>query len=171
MMELLNLNPEKPWLKDNGTKLTPDEIKIVSRFWTPENWNEYLESLEFEEDSRIVALKGDKALEAAPYGELKDLLPDSSNLSDELLELIRLALSSHYLSDREREILQQVYWEGKSESEIAQAFKISISNFRKIKIKARVKLKRVLEAYLARALREECANRGIENTYKDKDGV
>jgi RNA polymerase sigma factor (sigma-70 family) len=171
MLELLNINPKKPWLKSDGSKLTEKELNATSRYWTPLNWQEYLQTLEFEEDQHVITLKAYKVLESAPCGELKDLLPDSTNLTDEVLDLVRFALESHILNEREREVLHLIYWQGQSESEISEHLKTSIANFKKIKIKARSKIKRILEAYTAKILREKCANRGIEIPYKDKGDV
>lgn len=171
MLKLLNVNLEKPWLKTDGSKLTEQELAQTTKYWSPDIWEAYLETLEFEEDPKVISLKGDKVLESAPRGELKELLPDSTQLTDEVLDVVRLALESYVLSAREREVLHLTYWDGKGETEISEILKISVANLKKIKSKARAKFKRVLEAYLAKVLRENCANRGIEIPYKGKGGV
>ncbi len=131
----------KPWLDLNGLPLSDEQLQFVSRRWDQKIWEEYLSWFE-------CPLK-ESQLKSAVYDELAGKMTESifslSSSSecnytticfDELLAL---------LTPKQKIVIEMIYWQGKSEKEIAKYLGVSRCAIQKFKRRALAKLKRNIE--------------------------
>lgn len=89
-----------PWLDERGFPLPDKDLKRVSKRWSPETWNAYLESLEvslkenvgFSEDRAVLLTKfenSEDGLEASTR-DLVEFEPDRDDLSDRAMSVTSL---------------------------------------------------------------------------------
>lgn len=136
----------KPWIGNDGKPLTVETLKIISKEWSPETWEAYLVSLEHNPRSdNEVSYRNLETIESAANGSLKDLLPNSNHLSDELLDDVKAAIEK--LPKKKRIVIEQKLYLGKGQQTIADELKISRAYTRKLRKSAMKTLAKKLEKY------------------------
>ena len=109
---------ERPWLNDDGSIKSTEEIKRICQSWTPQIWNEYLGTLE-------VAQKEDYTLSPSimeTFSPQESVELMFSMASEEQYPFLKVALKAciEELSPKQREIIRQYYWEQKTIVQIAE---------------------------------------------------
>lgn len=133
-------NERKPWLDSSGNPLSEEKIHEVSKSWPLETWRRYSESLEaplretIPEDEHLIENL------AVGYGEI---CKDASEAEDEgrfssLAAQLRVCMRS--LSIRQERVVHDIFWQDKSQEEVARELKISRSAVRNYRDQALKKL-------------------------------
>ncbi len=112
------LNPNKPWLDENGSVLSDDDLRKVKTNWRAKDWEAYLDAT-IESPQQELLVSNQQGIEAMAdhanqtYYDLLDC-EDHPHLKRE----VRSALKR--LTVREREVLHGIFWAGKSQREVAK---------------------------------------------------
>lgn len=132
----------KPWLNEDGSVKSEEEIKNICQAWGPSVWNEYLESLEVSQKEDSVF--SPSIMDTFSAEECAGLV--FSMASEEKYPLLKVALNAciRQLSPKQREIIHQYYWNGKTLHEIASEMGITRQSVYKSMKAARLKLKALL---------------------------
>lgn len=118
-----------------GASTTEQEIKLASLSWSPEQWETYLQSLEggLKESQPTLHEIYQSAVEANIF----DLLgPSCSEATTQLIEKLVADLS-----DKKRFVIEKYFFDGKSNSEIAEMMGVSRQRVFTLKKKAIRQLK------------------------------
>jgi RNA polymerase sigma factor (sigma-70 family) len=135
------VQPEAPWLQQNG-KHTPDEfLKTLTPTWSPELWEKYLIWFENHSGTRAESLVGTKKYDRACESEEESLFSAfaQSNADDELKNIIGRFLLR--LTPQQRRVIEMIFWEGRSERYVAQALGINQQPVNRLKKRALSKIK------------------------------
>ncbi len=107
----------KPWTDKDGNTLPDSKLKTISKKWSAETWEAYLQSIEHEEPNMVfLSIKGD-TIEQTATEDFRALVSDPRPLKEALLKDVRGAVNS--LSPRKKEIIKNSYWEEISERDQA----------------------------------------------------
>lgn len=108
----------KPWLNEDGSEKTDEELKKISVHWSPETWERYLLSKEtylreqiFEENIDIDQIHAEK------YSDTLVYLSETKQY-DAVRKRLERALKK--LSNLQREVIFRTYWAGQSQRQIAE---------------------------------------------------
>lgn len=133
-------NESKPWLDPNGRLYSDDALKEISKTWDPSTWERFLSETIDVPQRELVQSTEERAINEYLTGEEKlDEMP-----RNELHALIRQLMRRH-LSIQQQTILRMIYWENRSEREIAETLGLTKSRVPTQKSKSLSKLKRLLE--------------------------
>ena len=127
----------KPWLDNKGQLVRDNELKLISRNWCEETWEDYL--------SYIETPRTESILNYDYYHNLSEVLhlyDDSDAPSPVDTKLLR-ALEN--LTEKQKEILFLTFWEGFSTRRIALRMNISCAAVQKTKDRALNSLKGQIE--------------------------
>ncbi len=120
---------QKPWVDVNGDELGTDQIRELSPSWDAETWEAYLTWRESERHESLVA--------PAHYDELVDAQTENifSQVHGSSPEMDRKICDEllNTLAPRDAEILRMIYFEGKTERQIALTLDLSRAAIQKIK--------------------------------------
>lgn len=125
-----------PWTDKDGRLLSEQELESASKDWSEETWDQYLKTLE-------VSLKESQNLD---FGSLAHSLCENPFLysqttsNEELKTIVEEGLL--VLTDLERRVLRLIFFESKSEREIATQILVSRSRIQNLKRSALKKLKK-----------------------------
>lgn len=130
----------EPWLDPNGRLYSDDALREVSKTWDAETWERFLaqtvdhsqrEILQSDEERLIDEyLTGDEKLDEMPRNELHGLIR----------QLIR-----RHLTHQQQKVIRMIFWENRSEREIAEIMGLNKGRVPTIKRQSLNKLKRLLE--------------------------
>ena len=137
-----------PWLKDDGSKKSTDELKKITGSWGMETWNEYLEYLDLNEAPLKEKLMSDKRKEYFENYEIVESLGSliSDNESGRLEDAI--AEAKKVLTVKQKNIVELRYTESRTLKDIAKRLRVSISSVRTQLRRAHTKLKTEMENQL-----------------------
>lgn len=124
-----------PWTDKDGRLLSEQELERVSRGWSEETWDQYLKTLE-------VSLKESQSSDFHIHAEnLREnlFLYSQTTSSEELKTIVEDGLL--ILTDLERKVLRSIFFESKSEREVASQILVSRSRVQNLKRSALKKLK------------------------------
>lgn len=142
LMPLSKQKNKKPWLNFDGTTKTDEELKEVSKEWTPKNWEAYLS--EQEQHQRE---------EPHPHNILESIEEKISpeELARGIFSYVSECNLPHFkpfvaeaiatLSPRELKVIQGVYWDSKTYREIAVQIGVTKAGAYKIHSRALEKLR------------------------------
>ena len=134
MKPKLNLIPTPPWKDASGNNYSISELKLISKNWTPEIWESYLESLEGAQTE--VLSETDEAQQATfnNYSDFKfeNYIFQAQEDGREIFENELKALLRSSLSRREREIFWMRHWNDMTTQEISDHLRISRRTVREI---------------------------------------
>lgn len=144
---------KQKWMNDNGQELSTNELKIVCKSWTTEDWESYLDYLEkpqqeliLEEPSLIENFAPIKNVNESKMTNRKIATALSyliemiqAKLDNEITEIFYDAIAC--LSSLERKIVHGVYWENKKQIEVARDFSIKKSTVSTLHSRAIKKLR------------------------------
>ena len=106
------------------------------------NWEEYL--FEFEGSQKEILLDNPKQIEKMTDQQFKEGFSDliGTNYSPHLEKLIKKMMDE--LTDKQRQVLLKIYWESKTEREVADSLGVAKSSVHDIKKRAQVKIGQML---------------------------
>jgi hypothetical protein len=140
----------RPWEDSSGKDLPDDVLKEVSKSWSPSTWNAYLNSLEVPEREVLlpnferVLIKHDAQNALKEYAA-SEIFEDSGNLyiSEAIVKKSLLVLTF-----RQRQLVREVFFDGKSIKEAALNLQISYKPAIRTLRRALARLRRELEPRL-----------------------
>lgn len=119
----MNNESQKPWLNSDGSPKSDQELREICKDWGPSVWEEYLTNIEVtqKEDTLVSSSNLDKFSAQECAGLLFSLA------SEEQFPLLKAALNSciRELPTKQRRVIHQYYWEGKTIGEIARLSGVS----------------------------------------------
>ncbi|PIQ68568.1 MAG: hypothetical protein COV91_03505 [Candidatus Taylorbacteria bacterium CG11_big_fil_rev_8_21_14_0_20_46_11] len=132
-----------PWLNDNGSFKSDEEIKDLGKNWSAETWNSYL-------NTNIGEIEEDKDLVFFPFVDTEtmnfgaELLHSlrSQDVYENLPEAFEFALT--YLSDRQAQVIRMRYLKEMSQEEIAEKLGVGLNSIKSFRQRGLKKLREVL---------------------------
>lgn len=130
----------KPWLDPNGRIYSDDALKEVSKNWDAPTWERFLAETIDCPQREIVQSNEERLIDEYFTGDEKlDEMP-----RNELHDLIRQLIRRH-LTIQQQSVIRMIYWQGRSEREIAEILGINKGRVPTIKRQSLSKLRRLLE--------------------------
>lgn len=136
------MKPVKPWTNAEGKKLSTEELKTVSMNWSPEIWEAYLSSLEYEEPGIVFLPKKGVTIEETATEDFRMLSAEPNPLKPALRADVRVAVES--LSKRKKEIIKNTYWNALSERDQALSSNVGKTAIHQQKARAKKQIKNFL---------------------------
>ena len=132
-----------PWLDKNGTPKSDEEIKKVSPFWSKGTWEDYLSTLDKQQEEYL--FNNPKAVENLSAKECAKFIM-SIDMAKKGLDRIKILakICLHELSQRELEVLKKIFFEKKSERQIAKELGISRNSIKTLKYRGIRKIKQLI---------------------------
>lgn len=136
----------KPWLGSNGNPKSDIVLKEECKTWTPNVWEEYLETLEV--DLKEAYLEKPESINNFSESEIRGFFQDVLTKQEDLKrfpllqELLHSSLSA--LSPRESQVLRLRYWEMFNQTETAEALGLSRSSVRTLENRSLKKIKEIV---------------------------
>lgn len=149
----------KPWLDENGKPLKTEHLKLVSKYWDENTWEEYLKTLEYGIEGRQI--------NPQKFNTKCDYLTEniwefsSETAHPNLQETIQQALSK--LTSKQRLIIEKYFFDNKSETQIAHELNLYRGSVSGLKERA---LKRIKE-HLSKNMGNLPKVKGQESSCKD----
>ncbi len=132
----------KPWLNADGTKKSEKEILKISKTWSPEVWNLYLDAdVGTLQDEELVFIPDMNSELISQGAELLEYLRENQHY-EIIKDAFDLALDE--LSRAERKVIKKLFWEDIPTQQLADELKTSEGNIRVIKSRALRKLQALL---------------------------
>ncbi|MBT4761923.1 MAG: hypothetical protein HOO06_09525 [Bdellovibrionaceae bacterium] len=124
----------KPWLDDDGKELAEEKLHLVSRSWSPETWEEYLATIEKEQEE----ISFETPFGSENYSQEKHekfyknifKQKDLPNIEKNICSILR------ELSNKQQAVIYLLFWEGKSLGEIGKKLRINKTSVMKLKSRA-----------------------------------
>lgn len=116
----------KPWEDESGRELSMEQLREVSRNWSAETWEEYLQNLEVYPEHFLVDNYED-ALRT--YGKEDSTKEESVPFTD----LTQIENGMKKLHPMEQTVIRAMFWDRKSEREISDLLGISRRAVMKLK--------------------------------------
>lgn len=138
----------KPWIGSDGKPLSDEVLKQVSKHWTRETWEEYLQTLERAPREEEVLVGNFKKFEEMSATSWRDILSNPNPPSDALYDDVREAIEA--LPDRQKYIIEESIYLGKGQREIAKSLGLSRTPLRKSLKSAKKKLAQKLSKHCPR---------------------
>ncbi|MFP5519923.1 MAG: sigma-70 family RNA polymerase sigma factor [Bdellovibrionia bacterium] len=135
----------RPWTDERGFPLSDEKLKVVCKNWDELTWEAYLKAYENKTG------KG-HLLKPVDYDFLAENLQESifeassRTASPQLQEKVSNAISQ--LTERQALILTKIFWEGRTQHQIALALGISQPAVFKIKKRSLDNLKEILQGVI-----------------------
>ena len=128
----------KPWINEDGSLKTEDEIKLLCKEWPPSVWEEFLSTLEVEQEELLF----DEAVDVESYSETehdryyRNVFDRGSlpSFKDQLISVIKT------LTHKQQKVLYQFYWEDKNLREIGELNGTCTSSVAELRDKALKKI-------------------------------
>lgn len=132
----------KPWQNSDGSLKSDDELKKVSKDWSPEQWEDYLKSIEGYRRENV----------SFSNEELESLSSDDSTVllysiaQEEKYPITRIAIRAciSQLPPQQRQVIELTFWEDLSQYEIAEKMNISRNTVRGYLERAKENLRKML---------------------------
>ncbi len=136
--EAVTANRAKPWLDVHGHPIDDDTLRIKSKTWGQETWDDYLKSVETPlRETLISDLNYQTAADLnGPYLTLLNSGDRNSSPS------LGSALAS--LTTRQAQIVEAIFWRDTSERTLARQLNLSRSSIKVTKKRALQKIERAL---------------------------
>jgi len=123
-------NP-KPWEDLYGNPLSEDNLRFVSKYWSKETWEQYLQTIETPQTEYMSARFGDLLYQNDLQRSLSEHFATESQqcltLPSESVSTERLEEAIASLTLRERQTIQAIFHEGLSQAEAAKVMRLSKS--------------------------------------------
>ena len=116
----------KPWLNEDGSRMTDEEIKVSSKNWSTSTWEDYLgKTFKYQLREDYAADHKDSDISSEQY---KRLYVDKIAKPGEFRHLAaRLKRIMRDLTDIQKEVIFEMFWNNKSYRQIAKERKVSKS--------------------------------------------
>ncbi|MBI2519475.1 MAG: sigma-70 family RNA polymerase sigma factor [Bdellovibrio sp.] len=131
----------KPWLGQNGLPLSDKELKLASRRWDLKTWEEYLSWFD-------IQLK-ETQISPTIYNKIADNLEESifalcsSNENSHAIASFNKFLS--VLTPKQKIVIEMIFWQNKSEREIAKHLGVSRPAIQNIKKRALAQIEQMIK--------------------------
>ena len=122
----------KPWTDAKGRVLSDDELRTQSKSWSSDTWKEHLTTLESKSSGQFYKPEAYDGFFAELVESIFTVVTNENNSA--LKKKIQLAVSD--LPQRQREVLELIFWEGKSQNQIAKTWGIQQSSVFSLKERA-----------------------------------
>lgn len=132
----------QPWTDPDGNILDLAEIKRKSVSWTPDIWSAYLDTV----DQPLKESQISKFDEAASSLAESVFVHSQSNASEEIKKLLQQVILT--LNDQQREVVEQLFFNSRTQREVALGMSISQSRVRDLKHAALKNLKTFFQGAL-----------------------
>ena len=130
----------KPWLDQNGTPLSDTKLKLISKGWNQKTWEEYLSWFEWPLQESQLSPEVYQEMAEKMEESVFSLSASKSWLPDQDSKLYAEALLNK-LTPKQKTVLKMIFWEEKTEREIAAHLGIARGTVNDIKNRALLKLK------------------------------
>ena len=114
---------QKPWLNDDGSTKSVEELKEVCSNWGKSVWEKYLSTFEVKQKENTVL--SPSIIESFSADECAGLLFSLAREEKHLFLKVALNVCIRELSPRQREIILGYYWDGKTINAMAASMGIS----------------------------------------------
>ena len=131
------ISSSQPWLNDDGIALSLEELRLISKNWDTEMWNQYLKYLEPVQKEKLVS----------PGRLQREFNRKNENIFSQAcgacsLHTSQLAQLLKILTERQRQVIEMIYWKNMSHRNIAASLGIYQSTVADIKKGALKKMKK-----------------------------
>lgn len=127
-----------PWLNEDGTSKSTEELKKISSTWSANQWEDYLKSIEV--PLREAYVLDPKHIEKRSQVDLETFY--SSDISD-YYHLKRKVIGGLYkLTPRQLQVVDMTFWQGMTQRAIAEKLGLGVSTVPNTLKRALVKLRR-----------------------------
>ncbi len=128
----------EPWQDRQGQTLPVPVLELVSQRWSQDTWERYLASLEGSRGESLLE-KPQEIEQFSEYPTIWDCLGNDQICRKEQIES-EVAEALKLLTEREKEVLQLIFWEGSSLGQAALCLNLSRSSVREYRNRALIKL-------------------------------
>lgn len=140
-MRAIQSRKETPWLTNGGGYLSDENLLIVSRMWTPEIWEQFLDATvdkdRSEEEEAEIEFK--KVTERVAG----NLFKPGTLVTEELELEIETAIKR--LPKKRRKVIKDIFWNGRSVRWIAEEMRVDFSWVQEIKEESLKEIKALIE--------------------------
>ncbi len=115
---------KKPWLNNDGSQKSDEEIKAVMHSWSMEIWDRYLKN--YEHEAEEVLLENGADIEAYSYEDDCWSLGEAKERDDDFADQAKDLVAA--LPRLEARVIRLTFWQGLSTEEIAKRLHRSTSD-------------------------------------------
>ena len=130
----------KPWLDQNGNPLCDTNLKLISKGWNQKTWEEYLSWLELPLRESQLCPEAFQEMAEKMEESVFSLSASKNWLPEQDSKLYAEALLNK-LTPKQKTVLKMIFWEEKTEREIAAHLGIARGTVSDIKNRALLKIK------------------------------
>lgn len=130
---------QKPWLNEDGSTKSDEELREISPNWGESVWEKYLSTFEVKQKEDSVL--SPSIIDTFSADECAGLLFSLASEEKHLFLKVALNVCIRELPPRQREIILGYYWDGKTVNEMAASMGISTQAVYKAMRVALAKLK------------------------------
>lgn len=131
------MNEKKPWLNENGVRRSDEEIRRLAEKWGDKTWEDFLkDTVEKPLSDTLIAGFDYETIEAKVRETYQGMV--STNFRPDLSGLVEMLL--RHLTIRERKVIQEIFWFGKSQHEVAHELHLTRSAVRNYQNRALKKM-------------------------------
>ena len=134
----------KPWTDQRGLPLNDEALKSVSRTWDEQTWEAYLNTIEGKSSGQLF---GPGVYQDLCEENIRSIFADTANENnDEIkssVEKVLEVLSEH--SGKQASVIREIFWNGKSQHEIADLLRIQQSSVFDLKQRAVKNFKKIMK--------------------------
>jgi RNA polymerase sigma factor (sigma-70 family) len=133
-----------PWLQINGKHTPEDHLKILTSSWDTNTWEHYLKWFEDQNGQRAESILPLRQYDGACETQRESIFVyGQSSADDELKQTISKYLMK--LTERQRRVIELIFWEGRSERFVAKTLSISQPSVQRLRKRALNKIKGLLK--------------------------
>lgn len=145
--ETVSIHPEMPWLDVHGRELPIDVLRLESQSWNLATWEAYLGTIEQPiRETLLSAANYSLALEIQTQ-----TIFESLHWANSSARLPNPMISLNDFSQKQRRIIELIFWKDKSERDTAKILGLSRSSVKTTKKRVLVALKKSFQQNRERA--------------------
>lgn len=132
---------KRPWLTSAGLEISREQLRKISESWDQETWEQYLT---WYETPRSESLHPQRR-----YDQLCETSTESifilaqSNSDNDLKKRVSTYLA--VLTQQQRQVIEMIFWEGRSERHVARDLGINHKSVHRIKFRALKKISSLIK--------------------------
>jgi len=136
----------QPWLTPEGRLYSDEILKQISKSWSLDTWEEFLKETVDKPLKEIPVTK--QQLDRFDGNVVKEFWEKICNpeFDDEISSYVRRVIRDH-LTPKQQHLIRLIFWEGYSESRVAECMSLSRNTVPGLKREILSKLKRLLERH------------------------
>lgn len=131
----------KPWLDHRGRELSKEQLQEISKTWDLKTWKRYGDSLETQSEGKNLKTSEFRKLSEQ---QTKNIFSINGETSASLEMSQRITDALKVLTERQRKVIDLIFYSGMSIGEVAKELKLSRPTVSEHKKQALFKLKGVL---------------------------